>query len=86
MNNKHRKTLEKIFQEPVKPLEWQKIEKLFIALGAEVFEGKGSRVSFILNEIPMTFHRPHPEKEVKKYQIRYVKEFLTEAGIDPKKV
>lgn len=82
MNNKHKKTLEKIFQDPIKPLEWQRIEKLLIALGAEVFEGKGSRVSFVLNDIPITFHRPHPEKEVKKYQIKNVREFLTVAGID----
>jgi hypothetical protein len=27
MNNKHRKVLEKIFQNPVKPIEWQDIEK-----------------------------------------------------------
>ena len=86
MNSKHRKTLEKIFQDPIKPLEWQKIEKLFLALGAEMTEGQGSRVAFTLNNVSMGFHRPHPEKEVKRYQITYVRNFLTEAGIDPKKV
>jgi len=49
MNNKHRKVLEKIFQNPVKPIEWQDIEKLFLALGASIAEGNGSRVTFSLN-------------------------------------
>ena len=45
MNNKHRKVLEKIFQNPVKPIEWQDIEKLSLALGAKIAEGSGSRVT-----------------------------------------
>lgn len=85
MNNKHRKTLEKIFQDPIKPIDWQKIEQLFLALGAEATEGRGSRVTFTLNNVAMGFHRPHPEKEVKKYQVVYVRNFLIEANIDLKK-
>ena len=86
MNNKHRKVLEKIFQNPVKPIEWQDIEKLFLALGASIAEGNGSRVTFSLNGVTADFHRPHPGKEAKRYQIIDTREFLTKAGIDPKKV
>jgi hypothetical protein len=86
MNNKHRKVLDKIFQNPVKPIEWQDIEKLFIALGANMVEGSGSRVTFHLNEVTADFHRPLPGKEAKRYQIVDAREFLTKAGIDPKKV
>ena len=86
MNNKHRKVLDKIFQNPVKPIEWQDIEKLFIALGANMFEGSGSRATFRLNEVTADFHRPHPGKEAKRYQIVDAREFLNKAGIDPKKV
>ncbi len=63
MNSKHRKTLEAIFSLLIpESLEWRKIENLFVALGAEVIEGNGSRVSFILNNEKGDFHRPHPEK------------------------
>ncbi len=86
MNNKHRKVLEKIFQNPVKPIEWQEIEKLFIALGAKVVEGSGSRVTFHLNEVTADFHRPHPGKEAKRYQIIDAREFINKAGIFVKKV
>ena len=86
MNNKHRKVLEKIFQNPVKPIEWQDIEKLFLALGASIAEGNGSRVTFSLNGVTADFHRPHPGKEAKRYQIIDTREFLTKAGIDQKKV
>ena len=86
MNNKHRKVLEKIFQNPVKPIEWQDIEKLFLALGARIAEGSGSRVTFSHNDVTADFHRPHPGKEAKRYQIIDTREFLTKAGIDPAKV
>ena len=86
MNNKHRKILDKVFQNPVKPIDWHDIEKLFIALGALMVEGNGSRVTFSLNGVTADFHRPHPGKEAKRYQIVDTREFLTKAGIDPKKV
>ena len=54
---------------------------LFKTLGAQVIEGKGSRVRFELNGVVVTFHRPHPRKEAKPYQIRDAKEFLIQAGI-----
>ena len=84
MNSKHSKTLSLIFSTPVPGnLEWRKIESLFIALGARVIEGDGSRVSFIINNEKADFHRPHPGKEAKRYQVKNVKDFLTRAGITP---
>ncbi|EDN70695.1 hicA protein [Beggiatoa sp. PS] len=84
MNSKHRKTLESIFSHPIpENLEWRKIETLFVALGAEVIEGNGSRVSFILNNEKADFHRPHPGKEAKRYQVRNAKDFLIKAGVKP---
>ena len=64
-------------------MEWRKIEALFIALGAQVIEGNGSRVRFELNGIVASFHRPHPQKEAKPYQVRDAKEFLSQAGVKP---
>ncbi len=84
MNSKHRKTLEAIFSEPVpKSMEWSRIESLFIALGAEIIEGNGSRVRFVLNKVVASFHRPHPSKEAKPYQVRDARNFLEQAGVTP---
>jgi hypothetical protein len=84
MNSKHCKTLEAIFSEPVpKTMEWSRIESLFIALGAETIEGNGSRVRFVLNEVVASFHRPHPSKEAKPYQVRDARYFLEQAGVTP---
>jgi hypothetical protein len=84
MNRKNRKTLEIIFSSPVpKTLEWKRIEGLFTALGANVIEGRGSRVRFELNGVVATFHRPHPRKEAKPYQVRDARRFLEQAGIKP---
>jgi hypothetical protein len=52
-------------------------------LGAEVIEGDGSRVSFILKGEKADFHRPHPGKEAKRYQVRNASDFLTRAGVQP---
>jgi hypothetical protein len=77
----HRKTLEAIFRNPVpKNLEWRKVEALFQALGCEVIEGSGSRVAFRRNDIRADFHRPHPQKEAKPYQVKAAKEFLEAIG------
>lgn len=84
MNKRHRETLDKIFQTPVPAsLEWRDIEVLFVAVGARTVEGSGSRVRFELNGIVATFHRPHPDKEAKPYQVRDARRFLEQAGIRP---
>lgn len=84
MNKRHQKTLDTVFRKPVpKSLAWNSIEALFIALGAKVIEGRGSRVRFELNGIVATFHRPHPQKEAKPYQVRDARRFLEQAGIKP---
>lgn len=84
MNKRHQRTLEAIFETPVPAtLEWRQMEALFIALDARVIEGRGSRVRFELNGVIATFHRPHPQKEAKPYQVRDARRFLEQAGIKP---
>ena len=84
MNSRHRKTLQALFsQPPPKGLEWARSEALLVALGAEVIEGRGSRVRFVLNNVVATFHRPHPTKEAKPYQINDARNLLEQAGIKP---
>jgi len=81
VSTKHKKTYDKIFKDPISPIDWQKIEKLLIALGAELEETKGSGVTFILNDIQANFHRPHPNKEAKRYVVKKVRIFLQKAQI-----
>ena len=84
MNSRNRKTLEAVFATPVPAaLEWRHIEALFRALGARSVEGSGSRVRFELNGVVASFHRPHPAKEAKPYQVRDARAFLDQAGVKP---
>jgi len=82
MNKKQRQTLERIFEKPERSdVSWSDIESLFIALGAEISEGKGSRVRVVLLDVKAVFHRPHPQKVTNKSTIRSVRRFLMESGI-----
>ncbi len=82
MNNRQRKTYETIFADPVNGnIEWRRIEALFIALGAVRTEGRGSAVSFVLNDVRVDFHRPHPDEAALRYRVKDARNFLTEAGI-----
>jgi len=84
VDSKHRKTLEAIFEKPERAnIAWRDIEALFIALGAEVTEGSGSRVRVALKNVRAVFHRPHPRKEANKATIRSVRRFLEAAGEKP---
>ncbi len=82
MNKKQRQTLERIFEKPERSdISWSDIESLFIALGAEVSEGKGSRVRVILSDVKAVFHRPHPQRVTNKSTILSVRRFLIESGV-----
>jgi hypothetical protein len=84
MKASYQRTLAAIFASPTPTnLAWRQIEALFTALGAQVIEGRGSRVRFELNGVIGTFHRPHPQKEAKPYQVRDARDFLTQAGVKP---
>ena len=84
MNTRQQKTLTAIFTDPVNGnIEWRTIESLLVALGCQVIEGSGSRVTFILNGQRADFHRPHPGKEALRYRVKDVREFLQRAGVTP---
>ncbi len=54
-----------------------------MACGAEISEGRGSRVRIVLNNVKAIFHRPHPRKETNKGAVVSMRRFLTEAGVTP---
>ena len=84
MNNRQRKTLRAVFAEPVSgTLAWSDIEALLIAAGAERIEGSGSRVRFVKGDTMASFHRPHPAKEAKRYQVKDARIFLENIGVKP---
>jgi hypothetical protein len=84
LSRRHRRTLEKIFEEPRRAdVEWRQVLALLGALGAEVSEGRGSRVRIVLNGVRAVFHKPHPRKEMDKGSLGSMERFLIAAGIEP---
>ena len=82
--NKHESTLDAVFTEPARGnIPWRDIEALFEHFGADLSEGRGSRVRVHLNGVRAVFHRPHPEKEAGKGAVKSVRRFLTNAGVVP---
>ncbi len=86
LNSKQRKTLKEIFDRPTRTnIRWSDVERLFIAVGAKITEGKGSRVRIELNDQVKIFHRPHPGKETRHYAVGLARGFLKDHGIEPEK-
>jgi len=83
VNRKHKKTLQAIFAKPtLSNIPWKDIESLLFALGADISEGRGSRVRIELNGEDAVFHRPHPQKETDRGAVVSMKRFLENAGVD----
>ncbi len=84
MNSKQKRTLAAVFADPVSAtIEWAAVESLLIAVGCHVVEGSGSRVRFAQGLEAEFFHRPHPAKEAKRYQVRAARAFLIRLGVEP---
>lgn len=82
MNSKHIKVINTVLKTPSQSgIYWYDIENAFLALGAVVTEGRGSRIRVKLNGIRAVFHRPHPRKEADKGAVASVRKFLLEAGV-----
>lgn len=81
---KHERTLAAIFADPVQAnISWSDAESLLRNLGAEVSQGKGSRVRVVLNGIRAVIHRPHPRKEINKLTVKSIRRLFVEAGVKP---
>jgi hypothetical protein len=84
VNAKLRKTLAAIFATPRSAaILFADIEGLVSSLGGTVTERAGSRVKLTLGQAQWRYHRPHPGKEAKRYQVEEAREFLQQAGILP---
>lgn len=60
---------------------WSDLVTLLKALGFEPLEGSGSRVRFVKGDLQIRLHKPHPQKELKAYAVRQVKEVLESEGL-----
>lgn len=84
MNRSHRRTLAEICANPVPGnIEWRRIESLLRAVGCDILEGRGSRITVAHEGRKATFHRPHPGKEALRYQVRAIRDYLTLIGVLP---
>ena len=84
MNARNAKTLAAIFRHPTPAnVEWAAIVALLLAVGCTLIEGSGSRVRFVKDTMIETFHRPHPAKEAKRYQMLASRDYLIRLGVTP---
>jgi len=80
MNKKSRRTLDRILERPDRSdIPWGEIERLILALGGEISEGRGSRVRICLHGVRAVFHRPRPERVTDKGAVNSMRRFLKEA-------
>jgi hypothetical protein len=84
MNRRQQRVLAAIFARPTRgTVAWSDFLALMRALGADCEEAEGSRVRFMLHGEPVALHRPHPGRELRKYQVDQMRGYLDRKGIRP---
>lgn len=85
MNSKQRATLKAIFEKPTRAnIKFFDIERLLVSLGGQLSEGKGSAIRIAFpNGMKFDQHRPHPQKEAKRYQIDDARTLFVLLGVKP---
>jgi hypothetical protein len=82
MNKRQQRSLERIFERPTRAdIAWTDVQSLLRALGAEIRQGTGSRIRVVLRKHILNMHEPHPRKELGKYAVELVRDFLKIAGV-----
>jgi hypothetical protein len=83
MNKKQQKTLSRINAKPTRAdITWDEIQSFFKAIGAEIHKGEGSKVQIVLNLRVLRLHTPHPQKDLKKYAVEAIRDFLINAEVN----
>ena len=79
--SKQEKLLNKFLATPIRrDLTFHELQTLLESLGYHLSEGAGSRVSFyhpLLDDM-IDLHKPHPNNELKLYQIKQIQKKLRE--------
>ncbi|HGG59999.1 MAG TPA: type II toxin-antitoxin system HicA family toxin [Gammaproteobacteria bacterium] len=60
---------------------WSDLAALLKTLGFEQIEGSGSRVRFMKGDLQIRLHKPHPQKELKAYAVKQIREILKSEGL-----
>lgn len=69
------------FKEAEGQFKWIELISLLAHLGFRQIEREGSRVVFTNGTLVIRLHRPHPQKEVKAYALRQLREILENEGL-----
>ena len=76
---KHSKTLDQI-EDLNGGLRWSKVEAMLKSYAAEVYEGKGSTVTFVMDGLKFTMDRPHSRRECGRGLVKRIREYLRNCG------
>lgn len=82
--SKQDKLFDKLLRKPEpRDFTWNELIKLLNGFGFEQVKGKGSRRKFYHPESKtlISIHEPHPQNELKPYQVRDVVKKLKEMGV-----
>jgi hypothetical protein len=83
MGKKHYQTFEAILLKPDRrDILWDDFLALLRYLGAIIKEQSGSAVGIRLNGKYAVFHKPHPGHEMYPSDLKRIRRFLEEAGIN----
>ena len=61
--------------------KWRDLISLLTHLGFKIIEAEGSRVTFTNGRVTIKLHKPYPQKEVKAYAVKQVKQTLKNEGL-----
>jgi hypothetical protein len=73
--SRHDDTLQQV-RESNGGLHWKRVETLLKHWGADVHEGSGSTVTFVLDGRKLTVDRPHPRKQCGVGLVKRIRSFL----------
>lgn len=83
MSKKDIRTFEMILDKPDRhDVAWDDFTALIEYLGAKIRFQSGSAMGVRLNGRYAVFHRPHPGHTIYPSDLKRIRRFLTEAGID----
>lgn len=83
MSKKHRVAYEAIFTKPDrKDINWDDFVSLLTFLNATFKNQSGSAVGVRLNGVYAVFHKPHPGHLIYPSDLKRIRRFLIEAGIE----
>ena len=82
MGKKHQDTFQAIQTKPDrKDIDWNDFINLLVYLGATLKYSGGSAVGIKLNGEYAVFHKPHPGRDIYPSDLKRIRRFLENAGI-----